>query len=460
MVEARDDGENTTALTTGGPALPLGAVIELLDTRGRRITHHLEVGTCRVGAAPDNDLVVVDPAVSRHHLSLELAPEGVLVRDLDSLNGTRYRGQRIGSLTLSPGSRIQIGESTLLIEADAKAFEQTSGDGPEQYGDLRGKAKVMRRLYALMQRLEGSLVNVLVTGPSGAGKELVARALHRHSKIADRPFLTINCGTLERSLVASELFGHAKGAFTGASSARSGAFEEADGGCLFLDEIGELPLDVQPVLLRVLELGTYCRLGESRERSVQVRVLAATHKNLEEEIEAGRFRADLFYRLAVVQLEVPSLESHAEDIPLLARHVAAELGIAPLPDELCDELCRRSWPGNVRQLKNALLSYSVLDALPPEKERAPDQRDETLEGALRGLLSVDRPYSDQKNEIVRLMTRVYLQMLMQHTGGNRSEAARLSGLQRAYLRRLLQAMGLAGDATTPDPPQNEPDRES
>lgn len=243
---------------------PLSALVKVIQ-QGRVLrTVKLTAGTCRVGAAGDCDLVLDDVAVSRAHLELTLVPEGICVRDLGSRNGTFYAGQRVGEITLALGGGVTVGTTELRFEADVEDFEGTQGRPLAQYGELRGTSPLMQRLYTLLERLEGSLVNVLIEGESGTGKELVARALHDHSALAGRPFVAVNCGALDRALIRSELFGHKKGAFTGAASESIGALGEAAGGTLFLDEVGELPLDVQPVLLRVLESGTYSRVGETK----------------------------------------------------------------------------------------------------------------------------------------------------------------------------------------------------
>jgi DNA-binding NtrC family response regulator len=296
----------------------------------------------------------------------------------------------------------------------------------------------MRRLFAVLGRLEGSLVNVLIEGESGTGKEVVARAIHEHSAVARGPFVAVNCGALDRNLVRSELFGHRRGAFTTAVEGRLGAFELANGGTLFLDEIGELPLDVQPVLLRALESETVVRVGESIERPVKVRVIAATNRDLTVDVGERRFREDLFYRLVVVKLRIPPLRERTEDIVALAEHFATELDIGRLSPELLTQLCAHPWRGNVRELKNTLKAYSAIGAMPS----AAANDGGALESVLRGAIDVAKPYSDRKQEVVEAFRRVYFQKLREHTSGNQSEAARLSGLERSYLNKIVNKMGL------------------
>jgi len=422
------------------PARPLGVMLRVLGAASAPKALHLGEGTAIVGAAADCDLSISDPSVSRAHVELGLVPEGVSVRDLKSRNGTFYLGQRVQSMTLTPGARIQIGSVTLAI--DLAVDELTGGElFPEPaYRGLLGQSTAMRRLFTALVRLEGSLVPVLVTGESGVGKELVARALHEGSQVQGGPLVVLNCGAIPRELVASELFGHKRGAFTGASEARVGAFQSAAGGTLFLDEIGELPLDVQPVLLRALESGEVRTVGGDRTSEVRVRVIAATNRDLAADVAAGRFREDLYYRLAVVTLEVPPLRERIDDIDALAQRFAQSAGIAGLPPTIMERLRTRSWAGNVRQLRNVVQAFTVLGVLPPERDQAGPPDD-----AFSRLVDADRPYADQKDEIVDRFTKAYLEALMAKTGGNQSAAARLSGLDRSWLCRLLVKHGLARD---------------
>ncbi len=437
----RNDQEGATrslrAATATEPLAAIARVVAGNGGGGRSLK--LGPGSYVIGASGDCDLVVEDAAVSRAHLKVKLAAEGVVVEDLGSRNGTYFLGQKVGKLTLSLGSRVRLGETEIEFVPDREDFEGTQGAAVDHYGELHGKSSGMLRLFTLMKRLEGSLVSVLIHGESGTGKELIARAIHQHSPVSNGPFVALNCGALDRALVRSELFGHKKGAFTGALGENSGAFAEADGGTLFLDEIGELPLDIQPVLLRVLESGTYSRVGETRPRPVKVRVIAATHRSLDEDVEDGLFRSDLYYRLMVVSLYAPPLRERPEDIPLLVQRMSAALGLTDPGQNIINELSRRAFPGNVRELKHALMAYQAVGELP---EGIRGKSGDQLDSALHAFLDLERPYSEQKEALIDRMTRLYLKALMEKTGGNRSEAARIAELQRGYVRRLLEKYGL------------------
>jgi DNA-binding NtrC family response regulator len=241
------------------------------------------------------------------------------------------------------------------------------------------------------------------------------------------------------------LFGHKRGAFTGAVENRAGAFEAASGGTLFLDEIAELPLDVQPMLLRSLEVGAVTRLGENAERPVNVRVIAATHRALSEEVRAGHFREDLYYRLMVIRVPVPPLRDRKSDIPAISAHFARKFGAGALPPSIEAELVARPFPGNVRELKNAVQSYCVLGELPP----AEPARDEQLTDWLQRHIDLNLPYAEQKDRLLKEFQRTYFRLLMVHTGGNKSMAARISGLERSYLHKALNQL-TAGDALADD----------
>jgi DNA-binding NtrC family response regulator len=430
------DLEPTTTVVRQPPN-PLALVVRVSGARAAPTEVRLEKGSCLVGAASECDIRIEDKAISRKHLELRLVPAGVQVRDLGSRNGTWYMGQRIESMVCSPGARVRAGAAELAIDLDRDALERLE-DGQAGYRGLVGHAPAMRRLFAMLERLEGSLVSVLVEGDSGTGKELVARAIHAGSNRASAPLVIVNCGALNRELVLSELFGHKRGAFTGAGEDRLGAFSAAHGGTLFLDEIGELPLEMQPALLRALESGEIKRVGDAQTQKVDVRVVAATNRDLRAAADAGTFREDLYYRLAVVKLRMPGLADRPEDIPALAQHFAASAGAGALPPDVVATLGKRSYRGHARELKNAVLAYLAIGALP----EAPAENASVLEAALRQVADPRKPYQDQKDAIGEIFSRVFFEALLDIAGGNQSEAARIAGLDRSYLRKLMLKHGM------------------
>jgi two-component system response regulator GlrR len=434
-----DDSTATAAAPTSGR--PLAVVLRLSGARAQPIQLRMTSGRCVVGSGPSCDWIIADKTVSRTHAEIELVPEGVSVRDLGSRNGTFYLGQRVQSILLGVGARIRLGqEATITIEADPVSLEGTAPYEGEEYHGIVGCSLPMRRLFAAMQRLEGSLVTVLIEGESGVGKECVARGLHDASKVASGAFVALNCGAIPRDLVASELFGHRRGAFTGAVEARRGAFEAAHHGTLFLDEIGELPVEVQPMLLRALESGDIRPVGEDHSKQVKVRLIAATNRDLQRRVAEGLFREDLYYRIAVVRLAIPPLRERPEDVEPLAARFAAREGLRSLPREVLDVLRTRPLPGNARELRNAVQAYAALGVLPDAGHPGPALRRLVLQQAV----DLDRPFLEQRDEILDEFTTCYLEALLAKEGGNQSTAATRAGLDRTYLGRLLAKYRMRG----------------
>ena len=417
---------------------PLGAIVRVLDAPANPPVFRLSRGVCRIGSGAGCNIIVNEPTVSRAHVEFALHPQGVQAEDLESRNGTFYLGQRVQKMVLSLGARIQMGRVSVVIDADTDQLEHTPEYRGDSYRNALGAAASMRRLFALLARLEASLTPVLLEGESGVGKEVIARALHEGSQVADGPLVILNCGALPRELVASELFGHKKGAFTGAADNRKGAFESAHGGTLFLDEIGELPLDLQPMLLRALEAGEVRPIGGDVAHHVRVRLIAATNRELLDEVRQGRFREDLFYRLAVVRLRVPPLRERLDDIAPLAARFATDAGLSSLPSPIVERLKTRRWDGNVRELRNTVQAYAALGVL-PESSRS---KGATLDLALRELVDPKRTYAEQKDALVERFTAVWLESLLELTAGNQTAAARYAGLDRGYLGRLVAKYGL------------------
>ncbi|MCS6912835.1 MAG: sigma 54-interacting transcriptional regulator [Myxococcales bacterium] len=382
-------------------------VLRSSDGQERRLDRPL-----RVGSAADNDWVLSDPFVSAHHLML--IPDGDVVRlaDRGSRNGTFVNGVRVERAEIGVGACVVLGRTQLRI---------CSAGGTTQ---LLGSSAAMAAVRATVARLGPLPLPVLVLGESGTGKDLVARALHEHSGRRGA-FVALNCGALPRDLVESELFGHERGAFTGAHQRRPGCFVEADGGTLFLDEIGELPLELQPRLLRVLEARAVRPVGGSREVAVDVRVVAATHCDLERAVAEGRFRQDLYYRLAGAEVNLPPLRARPEDIAQLVRHFLDELQLPVEIDE--KELARLSqypWPGNVRQLRHAVQRAAYLSG--------PRLVAEDI---------LPRPTATGGRRLADLERAAIMEALRQ-TGNNRRAAAALLGLPKSTLHDRLRRMGL------------------
>ena len=322
-----------------GPGLPPG---------GKTI--ELDRDVVQIGTLKDSDVVLPDDSVSRRHCELTRTPEGWRVKDLGSTNGTTLAGNRIVEAFLAPGSVVGVGETRLRVTPvdEVLAVDPALTD---RFGDLIGGSLAMRQVFGVLEKVATTDVTVLIGGETGTGKELAARAIHEHSKRKNGPFMIVDCAAVAANLIESELFGHEKGAFTGADRLRKGAFEAADGGTVFLDEIGELPLELQPTLLRVLERREVKRLGSNETRTVNVRVVAATHRDLPALVKDGKFREDLYFRLAVVEVRLPPLRERKEDLPLLlGRWIEAHGG--NVASDSVSLLQTHGWPGNVRELRN------------------------------------------------------------------------------------------------------------
>ena len=428
------------------------AVVAGPDAGLRRV---IEGGTTMIGSHPDNDIVLTDSTVSRYHLELQIRREGLSVRDLDSTNGTRHAGNRIGAITLTGPAQLRLGKHTeLAIEAeDAPAtLGEFQGD---RFGGVIGASLPMRRLFSLLARVALTDATVLLEGETGTGKEAIALALHHASRRADGPFVVVDCASIPHELIASELFGHARGSYTGAVSDKQGLIEAATGGTLFLDEIGELPIDLQPQLLRALDKREVRRVGETRPIPVDIRVLAATHRDLRAMVKTGGFREDLYYRLAVVRCEVPPLRTRLDDLPALARHFAELFGRSgwDISAGLLEQLGRHRWPGNVRELRNVIeralsLGMVVVDgASPHDPALAVNASAGAPAAGSSGASSaiLDLPFKDAKAALVESFERDYLVNLLARHKGNISRAALEAGIDRNYIHRLVKKYGLEVD---------------
>jgi DNA-binding NtrC family response regulator len=405
----------------------------------------LEGAAITFGSGAGSDFRLSDPTVSRRHLLVAPGETGLLVRDLGSTNGSFVRGARFGELLLGFGGEIQIGQTHLKYVPEEEAVEVPPLE-TETFGALVGRDPKMRQLFRLIQEIAGTDVTVLIEGETGTGKELFAEEIHRASQRRGGPFVVFDCGAVPRELIESALFGHVRGAFTGAFADRRGAFAEADGGTLFLDEIGELALEVQPALLRALDKRAVRPVGGQATQSFSVRVVAATNRDLRSEVAARRFREDLYYRLAVFRLAVPALRERADDVPLLIRHFAQELSGGRLharPADL-ERLVRYPFPGNVRELRNVVERACALSRGDTLDFEGFLETDERTPPPTPGAVAYDLPFKQAKSQIVDQFERAYLDRLMEHHNHNLSAAARAAELDRKHLRELLRKHGLVG----------------
>ena len=406
---------------------------------GASVTDATEAVT--VGIAEGNALRLTDPSVSRFHVELSRRGDKVLVRDLGSTNGTTVNGLVLFDAAVLPGTVLQLGHTQLEVGSGKTGSIELSI--AEAVGPLKGQSPVMRALLPRIDKAARSETAALLTGESGTGKELIARALHERGPRGKKPFVTVDCGSLSPGLVASELFGHERGAFTGAERKHVGAFEQADGGTVFLDEIGELPPALQSSLLGVLERRRFRRVGGSEDISVDVRVVSATHRDLRAAVNAGTFRLDLFFRLAVVKLDVPPLRARVEDLEVLIAHFLREAGSdssveALFPKDVMSALRAHQWPGNVRELRN-LVESTLAMGEPPVLEVTPSPSNAA---ALPG---PERTYKDARAELLHRFEAQYLEKVMAVTKGNVSAAARHAKMDRSHLIELLQRHGLRSE---------------
>jgi len=402
---------------------------------------NFEGDLCRIGTHSSNDLVLTDPSVSRFHCKLQRCAEGWRIVDTSSLNGTFIGGLRVRDADVPDGTVLALGDSKVRVRSAASASEAPIAT-EASFGSMLGSSVAMRKLFAVLAKVAASDINVLIDGESGTGKELVATEIVQRGTRADGPFGIVDCSAISPNLVESELFGHVRGAFTGADRDRIGAFEAADGGTVFLDEVGELPIALQPKLLRALEAREIRRLGESKPRRVNVRVLSATNRDLEREVNKGRFREDLYFRLAVFSVRVPPLRERLEDVPVLVRGFLKLLGVpeaeALFSDKVLAEMQRHDWPGNVRELRNYVERTVVLERAPPaSRQRIPSIPD----GKAPEAPDLRVPFKLAKDAVVDNFERTYISALLEATGGNMSRAAREAGMDRMYLHRLVQKHG-------------------
>jgi two-component system response regulator GlrR len=401
--------------------------LRLLDPAGR-IAGDIVKTCASLGQQPGSDVLIDDPSVSRFHCEILLDENAARVRDLSSRNGTWVDGTRVVESFLRDGAELRLGRTVFKVALGDDRVEQPISQRTE-LGPLVGRSALMRGAFALIERAAPTDTTVLIEGETGTGKEGAAEALHLGSNRRDRPLVVVDCASIPAGLIESELFGHEKGSFTGATLRRIGAFEEADGGTIFLDEIGELPLELQPKLLRVLERREIRRVGSNITSRVDVRVIAATHRDLRAAVNQREFRADLYFRLSVVRITLPPLRERPDDIPLLAGHLLKRMGAKPEVAAALQEpgfiagLLRASWPGNVRELRNYLERCVTLrEPLPLDEPQQP--------GAAA-------TFTEARQRAIDEFERRYLHEAMARSQGKVALAAQQAGVGRAYLYRLL-----------------------
>jgi transcriptional regulator with GAF, ATPase, and Fis domain len=431
-------------------ALPPELVLVVVSGRARG--QHARIGErLRIGKSSDNDLVLADDTVSRHHCEILRTPRGLLVRDLGSTNQTRIGRSRVTEATLEPGATLTIGDVELVLRADARraAIMPSSAS---HFGDVIGQSLAMRSIFGVLERIAASDATVLLEGETGTGKDAIARGIHAESGRKALPFVVVDCGAVSYSLIESELFGHERGAFTGAIAARAGAFETAGRGTLFLDEVGELPLDIQPKLLRVLESGEFRRVGGNKPQRSEARIVAATKRNLKDEVERGKFREDLYFRLAVVPVTMPPLRVRREDITALVDHFLEiakkrdpRLISVTISPETRASLAAHDWPGNVRELRNVLDRALYVAAASGDVDLQLVDLPVTA-GAARSSLSFDpaKSYREIRTAFETDFERGYVAWLLGRHEGNISAAAREASMDRKYLYDLARKHGLRG----------------
>lgn len=430
-----DDDDEAATVSRAAPASTSQEVLRLVVVDGPDRGQALVLdpnGPTRtlVGTGPACALRLTDRAVSRRHVAFEVDGVRYRVIDLESTNGTFLDGVAIRDAWARPGQMLHIGSTVIRLEANQQAH-RTMPSSAVRFGLTFGASAAMRRMYPLAERIARANVPVIIEGETGTGKEVLAESIHEVSGRAG-PFVVFDCTTVSPSVVESELFGHERGAFTGAVGARPGIFQEANGGTLLIDEIGDLDLPLQAKLLRVIEKGEFRRVGGNTVLKADVRIIAATRRDLDRAITEGKFRDDLFHRLAVARLELPPLRDRADDIPLLIRHFSESLAGNPdaVPPDVVRRFAAQPWPGNVRELRNAVARFIALgdsDTLPDVEPTGSDPVAVTDE-------DVSQPFAVARRRAIARFERAYVEKLIEKHGGNVSQAARASGLAIRYFR--------------------------
>jgi two-component system response regulator GlrR len=458
----------TVAVDAAGDAEPVATVrIEVVAGPDSGTAVDACADRIVIGTHESSTVRLADRTVSRFHCEIARAGGRLVVRDLGSRNGTFIDGVEIREAFCPPAATLVLGETRVTVGTTASSIPVTTSRR-DRLGQLTARSPAMRRVLSQLERVAASDATVLLLGETGTGKEIAAESLHQESPRARGPFVIVDCGAIPAELLESELFGHEKGAFTGALRTREGAFQAASGGTIFLDEIGELPKDLQPKLLRALSRRAVKPVGAESYIDVDVRVIAATNRDLRQEVNADRFRGDLYYRLAVVEVRLPQLRDRLDDLPLLVEAMLRESRASPadtsrlMSASFLDQLAHHAWPGNIRELRNVIDRALAMGpweseepAAPPSDSAAPSV-DPTAEGPrpgdeavpLASLRSVDlsRPFKVARDEWTAIFERAYLVALLGHHDGNIRAAARVAGIDRVHLYRLLARHGLRRDA--------------
>jgi len=443
-------------LEQGGKQLHLRRMhLHVVAGKDRGIQQEFENDVVKIGSREGNDLRLTDPTVSRNHAEVVRTQEGIILRDLGSTNGTWMNDVKVREVYLGDKTRhFKVGKT----EIEFTPSEEVIDIVPSQttlFEKVVGQSVAMREVFAVLERIAPTELTVLLTGETGTGKELVSRAIHARSPRRNAPFVVFDCGAVARNLIESELFGHERGAFTCAVSPRAGVFEQANGGTIFLDELGELPLELQPALLRVLEQREVRRVGDRKVRPIDVRVIAATNQDIKKLVDEGLFREDLYYRLAVVEIELPPLRERRDDFPLLTEHLLRSApfdhGVSRVSAEVERVFEAWRWPGNVRELRNVLLRaipfcdgpVIELRHLPDALQRpAPTDADAEPSAAGVPLPGTDLSLKEAREQLIEAFERRYLEDLLDTCDGNLSKAARIAGVDRKTISRMLKRHGV------------------
>ena len=438
----------------------------IVVTQGPDAGQSLEIAgvSASVGTAPDNDLVLHDDTVSRRHCEIESLPEGVRVRDIGSTNGVFASGLRIHDAILPGAGTLWLGDTQIAITPLDETVDRVQANA-DRFGDVVGASGRMRELFADLERIAGTDLTLLIEGETGTGKDAIAESVHRASPRTEGPFVVFDCGAVAPNLAESELFGHERGAFTGAVGARAGVFEQAHEGTLFLDEVGELPKDLQPKLLRVLEKRELRRLGSAKTIAVDVRIIAATNRNMMGEVRRGLFREDLYFRLAATRVVVPPLRERMSDLPLLVEHFLSLQRPPRSVDEVRPEVWEmfraHRWPGNVRELRNAVQRLLVMPdrALDTSGTRssgldhAPDAAPRTI--AIEESPPAPLPLRVARRDAADEFERNYVRALLARTSGNVSRAASLAEVSRQMMQKLMRKHAIVAESS-PSSAQSSP----